>query len=142
MDLKDKKILHFEDEAYIAEMYAGLLKNRGINYRHYLSPPKSGEEFINLAAEENPDLILMDVMMPGINGFKAAEILKANERTKHIPIIGMSNMWQEEEIKKALDSGMVDFLGKVFFKPGELVDLIVEFLEKGDNYAARCRRYL
>ncbi|MEA3398378.1 MAG: response regulator [Patescibacteria group bacterium] len=142
MELNNKKILHFEDEAYIAEMYAGLLQKQGIQYQHYLNPPPKSEELIRLIIMEKPDVVIMDVMMPHMDGFKAAEILKTNEQTKNIPIIGMSNMWQTEEIKKALNAGMVDFWGKVFFKPSEIVNLIVDFLEQGDNYKPRCKKYL
>ncbi len=142
MSLSDKKILHFEDEAYIAEMYAGLLRQRGVKYQHYLNPPPDSEGLIALALKEKPDLIIMDIMMPHMDGFKAAEILKANEQTKKIPIMGMSNMWQEEEIEKAISAGMVDFLGKVFYKPSEIANLIIEFLERGGDYEPKCKKYI
>ena len=130
--------MHFEDEAYIAEMYAGLLRSRGVSYQHYLNPPPGSEELIRLVLEEKPNLITMDVMMPHMDGFKATQILKANDQTKNIPIMGMSNMWQEEEIEKALNAGMVDFLGKVFFKPSEIANLIIEFLRDSGKYKPRC----
>ena len=142
MGLSEKKILHFEDEAYIAEMYAGLLRQSGIQYQHYLNPPSESEKLISLVLEEKPDLIIMDVMMPRMDGFKAAQILKANEQTKNIPIMGMSNMWQEEEIEKAIRAGMVDFLGKVFFKPSEIADLIIEFLRNSGEYKPRCEKFI
>ena len=70
----------------------------------------SGEEALEKALVENPDLIIMDIMLPGMNGIEAAIALKQNLKTSRIPVIGHS-AWQENK-DKALAAGMVEFLPK------------------------------
>ena len=70
----------------------------------------SGEEALEKALVENPDLIIMDIMLPGMNGIEAAIALKQNSKTSRIPVIGHS-AWQENK-DKALAAGMVEFLPK------------------------------
>ncbi len=70
----------------------------------------SGEEALEKALVENPDLIIMDIMLPGMNGIEAAIALKQNPKTSRIPVIGHS-AWQENK-DKALAAGMVEFLPK------------------------------
>ncbi len=70
----------------------------------------SGEEALEKALVENPDLIIMDIMLPGMNGIEATIALKQNSKTSRIPVIGHS-AWQENK-NKALAAGMVEFLPK------------------------------
>ena len=70
----------------------------------------SGEEALEKALVENPDLIIMDIMLPGMNGIEATIALKQNPKTSRIPVIGHS-AWQENK-DKALAAGMVEFLPK------------------------------
>lgn len=70
----------------------------------------SGEEALEKALVENPDLIIMDIMLPGMNGIEATIALKQNPKTSRIPVIGHS-AWQENK-NKALAAGMVEFLPK------------------------------
>lgn len=137
-----KKILHFEDEIYIAEMYGLLFKQAGFRYRHYPNPPATADELVRLALAEKPDLIIMDIMMPVMDGYQAAKALKNEPATNAIPIIGLCNVWQPEEIKKALDAGMADYLGKVHYKPSEVTDIIKEFLTDPSHYSGKCRQYI
>jgi CheY-like chemotaxis protein len=137
-----KKILHFEDEVYMAEMYGLLLKQSGFAYQYYPHPPATAAELIELVASAKPDVIIMDIMMPMMDGYQATRIIKENPVTADIPVIGLCNVWQVDEIKKALAVGMTDYLGKVHYIPSEIVGIIKEFLSDPDHYRPRCQQYL
>ena len=81
---------------------------------------QSGEEGIDIAVKELPDAILLDVMMPGLNGYEVCEILKSNELTKHIPIVFFSAYVKDSHgVIKGLDIGADAFLKKPI-DPSEL----------------------
>ncbi len=71
-----------------------------------------GETALEIVAEERPDLILLDIMMPGIDGFEVCRRLKANESTRDIPIMFMSAHTDESDRGKALALGAIDFITK------------------------------
>ena len=73
---------------------------------------KSGEEGLRIAASRQPDIILLDVKMPGIDGYQAARSLSANEQTNSIPIIMVTSLSGTEDRTRALNAGAVDFLTK------------------------------
>jgi PAS domain S-box-containing protein len=74
----------------------------------------SGEEALEIVEEERVDLILLDIMMPGLDGFEVCERLKSNEKTKDIPIIFITAKTDEESIEKAYEIGGVDYISKPF----------------------------
>ncbi len=71
-----------------------------------------GETALEVATAEAPDLILLDIMMPGMDGFEVCERLKADETTKDIPIMFLSAHAEDREQKRALSLGAVDFITK------------------------------
>lgn len=137
-----KKILYFEDEQYIAEMYRLLLEQKGYSCAHYNHPPADAKKLVNLVLSARPDLIIMDVLMPIMDGYKATKIIKADTRIKLIPILGLCNLWQPEEIKKAIGLGMIDYLGKTQYQPSEVVGIIAECLKKQDKYEPRYKEFI
>ena len=137
-----KKILHFEDESYIAEMYGLLFKQGGFDYRHFPNPPATANELVDLVLREKPDLIIMDIMMPMMDGYQATKAIKDHPATTDIPVIGLCNVWQVDEIKKALAAGMADYLGKIHYKPSEVAGIIKEFISNPGHYLPKCRQYL
>jgi len=80
----------------------------------------SGEEALEIVKEEKVDLILLDIMMPEMDGFEVCKILKDDKKTKDIPIIFITAKTDEESIEKAYDMGGVDYVTKPF-KPKELL---------------------
>lgn len=84
-----------------------------------------GETALEVATNEPPDLILLDVMMPGMNGYEVCERLKANEATREVPVVFLSANVEESDREKALELGAVDFITKP-------ID-IVEIQEKVKN---------
>lgn len=129
-----KKILHFEDCPFLSEMYKTIIKRGRFDYKNYLTFPKESENLIRLVLKENPDLIIMDLIMPVMNGYEATKILKSNPKTKNFPIIGLSNMGQKEDIEKAIEVGMADYYVTHKLLPDELVGYINKFLYDTKNY--------
>lgn len=113
------KILITEDETDIRQLIFFTLQFAGFE----VVQGKNGEEAIALAKQEKPDLILMDVRMPKMDGFTAATHIKADPETADIPIIFLSAKGQDVEIEQGLEVGAVDYLLKPF-NPPELIDRI------------------
>ncbi len=99
----------------------------------------NGEEGVNLAKEELPHIILMDAMMPVMDGFEAIELLRNDEHTKKIPILMVSALDKKDDKVKALKSGISDFISKPFDKTeliirvNSLLSLYLEFLKKEEK---------
>lgn len=104
-------ILIVDDEATNVEILVEILNNK-----YELKVAYDGLIAINIAKKILPDLILLDIQMPKMDGFEVAHILKNNDETKDIPIIFITAKTQKEVIIKALDSGAVDYIIKPFFK--------------------------
>ena len=129
-----KRILHFDDEEMLTNMYEVIFKKAGFSYQAYSQPPHNSEELINLVLAEKPDCIIMDIIMPVMDGFTATEILKSNEQTKKIPLFFLTNMCQREDIEKGRELGAVDYFINANHTPSELAEKIKEYLEDPINY--------
>ncbi|MDP2921015.1 MAG: response regulator [Candidatus Omnitrophota bacterium] len=105
-----KKILLVDDEEDIIKM--NMLRLSESNY-HVISA-SDGKDGIEKAEKETPDLILLDVVMPGMDGLETLTRLKSNPRTSHIPVIMLSGVGQKTALDKALSSGAIDFIDKPF----------------------------
>lgn len=119
------KILHFEDDTFLAGMYNTKFPMKGFEHVTYNSP---SEDPVLVVLKENPDLIIMDILMPVMDGYTATRLLKADKRTAHIPILGLCNMGQKADIQKALDLGMSDYLVTAAHMPDEVVQRVKEIL--------------
>jgi DNA-binding response OmpR family regulator len=104
------KILLAEDEKQIGDMVAFKLTNAG----HVLVRARDGEEALALAASSRPDLILLDVMMPVLNGFEVLRRLKADPALAPTPIIMLTAKGRERDILTGLSGGAVDYIVKPF----------------------------
>jgi signal transduction histidine kinase len=98
-----------------------LLKAMLMNEDYRISEASSGEQALQSIAEIKPDLILLDVMMPGIDGFKVCQKLKADDKTKMIPIVMQTALREKEHRIKAMASGADDFLSK----PVDQIELLL-----------------
>lgn len=104
------KILIAEDERDIRDLIIFTLRFSG----YEVVAASNGEEAIQLAQQEMPDLILLDVRMPRKTGYEACAAIKADEKTKNIPVIFLSAKGQESEIQAGLQAGAVEYLLKPF----------------------------
>ena len=108
--LDSKNILVVEDDLDIRELISFNLANEG----HQVFEANDGEVGIDKARNNNPDLILLDLMLPGIQGLDVCRIIKSDQETKEIPIIMVTAVGQEEDIVKGLETGADDYITKPF----------------------------
>jgi CheY-like chemotaxis protein len=119
------KILIAEDERDIRDLVAFTLRFAG----HEVVAVGNGEEAVEAARVEMPELILMDVRMPRMTGYEACEKMKADPQIKDIPVVFLSAKGQESEIRTGLNLGAAEYLLKPF-APMELTQRVSELLEK------------
>ena len=104
------RILVAEDEPYILKMLDFRLRNLG----HEIMGAADGGEALEIASKEKPDLVLLDVMMPVMDGFQTLRRLKSQEETKDIPVIMLTAKGQEKDIVSGLEAGAADYVTKPF----------------------------
>ena len=110
MENSKKQILIIEDEPDIQELLSFNLDNNG--YKVYTA--SNGEKGLEVARKEHPDLILLDLMLPGIHGLDVCRIIKSDQETSGISIIMLTALGQEEDIIKGLETGADDYVTKPF----------------------------
>ena len=115
-----KKILIVEDDKFLRELISQKLLKEGYD----IVEAVDGEKGIESANKERPDLVLLDLILPGIDGFEVLAKLKADPKLSNIPVIILSNLGQKTDIEKGIEMGAVDFLIKAHFTPGEIVEKI------------------
>jgi len=111
-----KKILLVDDQPNFIRMLSIKLKKLGFE----VLSADNGQKGVDEALKEKPDLIVMDIMMPVMDGFTAVAQIKDNEETKDIPVIFLSAKGQESDQQKAKELGAADFIAKPF-SPKELI---------------------
>jgi len=120
------KILIVEDDKFLRELISRKLVKEGYD----IAEAVDGEEGVKKSEEFMPDLILLDLILPGIDGFGMLEKIKDNSKTMNIPVVILSNLGQKDEVEKGLKLGAIDFLIKAHFTPEEIVEKIRLVLSK------------
>lgn len=123
-----KTILVIEDDYYLSRLYQRTLTHAGFS----ISLIEDALQGLCAAREQNPDLILLDIMMPKMNGMEVLKQLKEDKATKHIPVIMLSNLEQDDLIKKALAMGANGFWVKVVMPPKDLILYVEEFFKQSE----------
>ncbi|MDP3995741.1 MAG: response regulator [bacterium] len=117
-------ILVVEDDKFLRELISKKLINEGYN----ISQAVDGEEGLKKIKEEKPDLVLLDLILPGIDGFEVLARAKEEPEVIKIPVIILSNLGQKEDVEKGINLGAVDYLVKAHFTPGEIIEKIKKIL--------------
>ncbi len=125
ISLKGKKIFIVEDDVFLGD----ILSQRIASETTDLVLFKSGEDALQAIEKAIPDIILLDILLPGIDGFKVLEILRSNDKTKSLPVLMVSNTTQPENKDKAKNLG-AQFLLKALVTPVEIVEKVKEMLGK------------
>jgi diguanylate cyclase (GGDEF)-like protein len=112
MDTKRPTILVVDDSVTNIEMLSSIV---GIDYEVLFAT--TGEEAVEIARNQSPDLILLDIIMPGIDGYETCRRIKKDEATSDIPIIFITAMNQEDDESKGLDAGGIDYITKPICPP-------------------------
>ncbi|MDD4990344.1 MAG: response regulator [Candidatus Pacebacteria bacterium] len=120
------KILIIEDDKFLRELITRKLQAEKFETVSAID----GESGLELTGKEKPDIILLDLILPGINGFEVLAKVKENEATSSTPVIILSNLGQKDDIEKGMNLGAVDFLVKAHFTPNEIIEKINQVLMK------------
>lgn len=123
--MSQKNILIVDDEEDILELVEYNLEHEG----YHTKTAVSGEEALKLARDEHPDLIVLDLMLPGINGLDVCKLLKSDEDTRNIPILMLTAKSEETDIVKGLELGADDYVTKPF-SPKVLVARVASVLRR------------
>lgn len=126
------KILIVEDEKNIARLIRYNLEKSG--YECYSA--QSGEEALSLLEKQAVDLILLDIMLPGIDGFEVCRLIKQNDKLKNMPIVMLTAKGEEVDRVVGLELGAEDYIVKPF-SPRELTLRIKAILKRGSKEAAK-----
>lgn len=126
MTKEKTKILLVEDDSFLLGMYATKFELEGFQ----VIVAEDGEKAVRVALKELPDIILLDIILPKLNGFEVLKQLKAEAATAKTPVILLTNLSQRDEIEQGLKMGAEDYLIKAHFMPSEVVDKIKKVLNK------------
>ena len=114
------RILIVEDDELIARLY-----EKAFSFEQYeVDVATNGENALDTISEAVPTLILLDIMMPGMNGFEVLDHLKSSEKTKDVPVIVLTNLSGEQDAEEALKKGAVKYIIKSEHNPKEIVDMV------------------
>ncbi len=122
---KKKKVLIVEDEKMLSEMYMTKFNMDGFEVVQAFD----GKEGLDKAKTENPDIILLDIIMPKLDGFIVLRELKLDDSLKKIPVLLLTNLGQEDDIKKGKKLGAEDYFVKANHSPAEIVEKVKKLLK-------------
>ena len=120
-----KKILIIEDDKFLRDLITQKLRKEGFN----IVEAVDGEHGLKKVKDEKPDLILLDLILPGIDGFAVLAEVKKDPVLAKIQVIILSNLGQKDDIEKGLKLGAIDYLIKAHFTPGEIIEKIKKVLK-------------
>lgn len=119
------KILLVDDDPLLIRMYQKKLENDG----YEVETANDGQEALDKVPKFNPDLILLDIMMPKMNGYDVLKNLKANSATSNIPVIVLTNVSAtDEDVEKGMELGAISYLVKAGNRPSAIVSKVKEIL--------------
>ena len=118
------KVYLIEDDRFLHK----LLGDKLAQTKAIIVPFYSGEDALVQVEKDQPNIILMDILLPGMNGFEVLSKLKANPAVKDIPVIIISNLGQESDVQKGMDLGAEEFLIKANFTLDEIMSKVEKIL--------------
>lgn len=124
MSENEDKILVVEDDMFLRDLLGQKLDEEGVVAQY----AEDGLSAIDMIKEIHPDLVVLDIILPGIDGFEVLERIKQDEEVKDIPVLILSNLGQEEDINKAKQLGAEDFLVKANVNLNKIVNEINKYL--------------
>lgn len=117
-------VLLVEDDSFLANIYKTKFEMEGFK----ISVSENGEVALVDVKKKKPAIILLDILLPKLDGFAVLSKLKEDKDTKDIPVILLTNLGQKDDVQKGLDMGAVDYLIKAHFKPSEVVEKVKKVL--------------
>jgi DNA-binding response OmpR family regulator len=123
--MNSKKILIVDDEVDLVETVRFPLEMEG----YHVLVSYNGEDALNQARKENPDLILLDLMLPKLDGYKVCRLLKFDDKYKHIPILMLTAKTQEKDKSLGMETGANEYITKPF-EMDDLLKKVKKYLNK------------
>jgi two-component system, cell cycle sensor histidine kinase and response regulator CckA len=120
-----KTIMIVEDDSFVLDIYQTKLRQEGFE----IVSAVNGVDAMKKLETAKPDLILLDILMPYMDGLEVLERIKERPELKEIPIILLTNLSQKEEIDKGMGLGAKDYLIKSHFTPSEVLEKIMIYLK-------------
>src|SRR5262249_9449822 len=132
---KQTKILMVEDDVAMREIVVHKLATNGFDVKE----AEDGQEGVDLIIKEQPDLVLLDLMLPEMDGFKVLEIIRKHENPKiaNTPVIVLSNLWSNKDILKTKALNVQAYLVKAYFTTEEILTKINEVLKTGHTESTK-----
>lgn len=121
-----RKILIIEDDPFLLSMYVTKLESNDFD----VASEENGEKAVAAIKRESPDLMLLDILLPGKDGFEILEEMKKDDTIKNTPVILLTNLGQRKDIEKGLELGAQDYLIKAHFTPSEVITKIEKVLSE------------
>lgn len=129
LDLSGVKVLWVEDDKFLNH----LIEKKFPSFGCILKQAKNGKETFEFLKEMKPDIIVLDIILPDMNGYEVLQKLKSNNETKNIPVVLLSNIGQQSEIDKGLSMGAEKFIIKATFTFAQIVEQLKEVLDNLKN---------
>ncbi|MEA2097470.1 MAG: response regulator [Patescibacteria group bacterium] len=123
---KKIKVLIIEDDSYISDMYK--IKFESENFETIIA--NNGVKGLKFLEKNVPDIILLDIVMPKVDGFSVLKEIKKNLKLNEVPVVFLTNLSQKENIERGFELGASSYIIKAHFTPSEVVKKIREVLEK------------
>ena len=124
-----KKILIIEDDPFLSEMYAA----KFIENNFETEVASDGKLGLVKIEEFRPDLVLLDIVLPKMDGFEVLKKIKEKEELREIPIVLLTNLGQKNEVEKGLALGAQEYIIKAHFTPTAVVAKVKEILKSKNN---------
>ena len=119
------KIVIVEDDKFLRELITQKILKEG----YQVIGAVNGEEGVAKTKEVKPDLVLLDLILPGIDGFEVLRQIKEDPETSKVPVIILSNLGQKDDVERGVQLGASDYMVKAHFTPGEIVAKIKAILK-------------
>lgn len=126
--MAEKKPVHIllvEDDTFLANIYKTKFELEGFK----VSVADNGEDGLADVKKKKPDIVLLDILLPKMDGFSVLKHIKDDAATQKTPVIFLTNLGQKEDVEKGLALGAVDYLIKAHFKPSETVEKVKKALK-------------
>ena len=120
-----KTILLVEDDPFLIDIYTTKLKEKGFS----VEVAEDGAECLRKIKETLPDLLLLDIVLPSLNGWEILRKIKSDDKLKNLKVVILSNLGEKEEIEKGIKFGVSKYLVKAHYTPSEVVEEIEKIIE-------------
>ena len=122
---KQFHVLLVEDDTFLANIYKTKFEMEGFK----VTVSENGDAGLKDIKKKKPDIVLLDVLLPKMDGFTVLQNIKSDASTADVPVILLTNLGQKDDVEKGLEMGAADYLIKAHFKPSEVLNKVKKVLK-------------